>query len=131
MPYCLLPRSLSGDGIATLLCSEEAEARFRFSSIQAKYPELANWSDGDPADFAASRHSNRSDHYRIALPEKWGCGGWAKVRFSLAKGTPKATLEVIGRHLDEERIDWLFFTNSDGTRLKGARFRCHHTTSAA
>lgn len=131
MPYCLLPRSLSGDGLAYLHCSDEADRRFRFSAIATKWPELRPWLDTDPEDLAAARHSQRGDEYRIAIPEKWSSGAWGKVRFRLSKRTPKTALEVIARHLDEERIDWLFFTNGSGTRLPGARFKCHHIHSAA
>ena len=131
MPYCLLPRNLEGRGLAYLHCSDEADQRFRFSAIAAKWPELEHWLVGDEDDLAAARHSHRGDAYRIAIPEKWSSGGWGKVRFRLSKRTPKTALEVIGHHLDEERIPWLFFTNGDGTRLRGARFKSHPIHVAA
>lgn len=131
MPYCLLPRSLSGEGFAYLHCTDEANTRFRFSEIAAKWPGLRPWLDAEPLDLATARHSHRADEYRIAIPEKWSSGAWAKVRFGLSKGTPKKTLEVIAQHLNEERIDWLFFTNGSGVRLRGARFMAHPIHSAA
>lgn len=127
----MLPRSLSGQGRALLHCTPEADARFRFSDIPAKWPELQPWLDSSPDDLSSAGHHHATDRYRIAIPEKWSSGAWAKVRFGLSKGTPKKTLEVIAQHLNEERIDWLYFTNDDGTRLKGARFTVCHTRSAA
>ena len=131
MPQFLLPRHPDGTGLAYLSCSDQAAEQFRFDRIAAKYPELSPWLNADYEHLAAARHSNRCDAYRIAVPGKWSSGAWAKVRFRLSKGTPKKTLEVIAAHLDEERIDWLFFTNESGTQLRGARFRCHHISPAA
>lgn len=131
MPCCLLPRSLSGQGLAYLHCSDEADVMFRFSAIAAKWPDLRGLLDADPQDLAAARISKRCDPYRIAVPAKWSSGAWAKVRFGLSKGTPKKTLEVIAHHLNEERIDWLFFTDGSGARIRGARLMACPIHSAA
>jgi hypothetical protein len=131
MPHCLLPRYLDGSGLAYLQCSEEVDRRFRFSAIAAKYEELGPWLDSEEGHLAAAGYSHRGDAYRIAIPEKWSSGAWAKVRFTLAKRTPKKTLEVIGHHLNEERIPWLFFTDASGTRLRRIQVIPHHTGPAA
>lgn len=125
MPSFLLPRYLDGRGLAWLMCSDEAAERFRFAALPPKYSELNAWLDGHEEDLPAPRHSDRSDTYRIAVPGQWASGGAVKVRFRLGKRTPKATLQVIAQHLDEEEIPWLFFTTADGTRLQGQRMSTH------
>lgn len=131
MPVFLIPRRADGTGVAFLVCSDEAADRFRFHRLREKFPHLGSWSDLYEDDPSGARYGRATDPYRIAIPEKWSSGAWGKVRFRLSKRTPKATLEVIARHLDEEGIDWLFFTNGSGTRLPGARFKSHQTHSAA
>ena len=130
MPHFLLPRNPDGTGLAYLHCTDEANTRFHFDRIKNKYPQLSLWLDSEEEDMATTGYSNRGDAYRIAVPERWGSGARAKVRFRLSKGTPKKTLEVIAAHLDLEGIPWLFFTNESGTQIPGARFRSHCSTSA-
>ena len=131
MREILLPRYPDGTGWTWLQCTEEADRLFRFSEIAPKYPELRPLLNAHNHRAPGDRIGDGPDAYRIALPEKWPSGGWAKVRFTLSKRTPKKTLEVIGLHLNEERIPWLFFTDAAGTRLKRIHVTPHQMCSAA
>jgi hypothetical protein len=126
MPVFLLPRYVDGRGVAFLSCSDEAAARFRFDLLPSKWPHLAGWGDRYEDDLSGARYSGATDPYRIAVPGKWASGAAAKVRFRLGKRTPKATLEVIAKHLDEEGIDWLYFTNASGSRVTTPALRTHY-----
>jgi len=131
MPFFAIPRYLDGRGFAYMECSDAANERFRFHLIPAKYPSTAQLADTFGPELEVSDLTKRGDGYRIAVPERWSSGAHAKVRFTLQKRTPKATLEVIGEHLDQEGIPWLFFCNEAGTQLKGPRFRSKRNTAAA
>lgn len=119
MPCFAIPRSLDGRGLAHVFASQKVSTHLCLAAIPAKWPELNDWLLANDADAAWAREEDRGTDYRVAVPERFPSGGWRTHRFSLSKGAPKAVLKVLAQHFDEEGVHWLFFTDGNGTRLRG------------
>ena len=126
-----IPRNLEGRGWAYLLCEDRVGQAFAFDDLSSRLEATGGAASIDDWELWDYEGPRKRDRYRIALPGFWPGGARAKVRFALGKGTPKTTLEVIARHLDDVGVDWMWFTDSNGVRIQGLRLRSHRKPVAA
>ena len=125
-----IPRNLEGRGWAYLLCEDRIGREFAFDALSSRLEATGGAASIDDWELWDDEGPRKRDRYRIALPGFWPGGARAKVRFALGKSTPKTTLEVIARHLDDVGVNWMWFTDSNGVRIQGLRLRSHRRPAA-
>jgi hypothetical protein len=126
-----IPREIGGDESAILICTQETAELLKIDKLQAEWAQKSPPPAWDPFKGVRPRKPDSTERYRVVLHKTYADGTSVRPRFSLPKGTPQKTLEVLARHLDCSGIRWSHFIHAKGTPLTAPRLQSKRQPIAA